>query len=260
MDEVNSLGASADIVWHKPAMASDGMVARRFVLNRGGAQVPGMLWMPEESPAASVPLVLACHGGSGHKQSAVVLDMVQALQERGSFAVCAIDGPVHGDRREVFDEGPTVRDEFRALWAAGGSIAGMVSDWQEALDAMLALPTIDKKAVGWYGLSMGAAYGIPLLAADPRIRVAVTGMWGSCRPGSEPLVLDAPRIQGQVLVQMKWDDPLFTREGQLHLFDRVGTQNKQLNVYPGGHTDPKGPQLEDAVAFLARHLAPASNG
>ncbi len=223
-----------------------------FHIDREGRRVPGCLWQP--SPAEGLAaLVLISHGGSGHKLSAVVTDMVAPLLARG-FAACAIDGPVHGERRSSFAEGPAVRDEFRALWAEGGSIAPMVADWRATLDLVSVQEGIDSHRIGWYGLSMGAAYGIPLLAADARIGVAVTGMWGSCRPGSAQLVVDAARIAVPTLFQQKWDDAVFTREGQLDLFDRIGTADKQLNVYPGGHTDPVGAQLDDAVNFLDRRL------
>ncbi|NBO90176.1 MAG: hypothetical protein EBU77_11080, partial [Betaproteobacteria bacterium] len=80
-----------------------------------------------------MPLVLVGHGGSGHKTSALVLDIVKRLLPAG-IAVAAIDGPVHGQRREVFVDGPVVRDEFRELWSQGGNVNAMVEDWQAALN------------------------------------------------------------------------------------------------------------------------------
>lgn len=224
-------------------------VRRDFVIHCNGRRVPGCLWHPEPC-ADPLPLVLIGHGGSGHKRCSGVLDIVDALLAVGGFAACAIDGPVHGERRATFAEGTVVRDEFRVLWAQGGSIDGMVEDWRVVLDAMCELDVVDADAVGWYGLSMGTAFGLPLIAADTRIRAAVVGMWGTSRPGSERLASDAPRIAARTLFQVKWDDPLFTREGQFEIFDLIGSPAKQLNCYPGGHVDPAGPQLEDAVAFL----------
>ena len=58
---------------------------------------------------------------------------------------------------------------------------------------------------------------------------------------------------------MKWDDPLFTRSGQFELFDGMGSAEKQLNAYPGGHVDPAGAQLDDAVTFLTRALRPGGH-
>ena len=59
---------------------------------------------------------------------------------------------------------------------------------------------------------------------------------------------------GPVLFQMKWDDQFFTREGQIDLFDRLGSEQKWLKVYMGGHVPVDGQQLDDIEDFLARKL------
>src|SRR5690606_38132895 len=118
--------------------------------------------------------------------------------------------------------------EFRALWARGDSVDPMVADWKATLDALSGRDEIDITRIGWYGLSMGTAYGIPLVAADKRISASVLGMWGVSRPeGSERLMADASKIVSNVMFQQKWDDPLFSREGQFELFDRLGSPDKQ---------------------------------
>ena len=157
-----------------------------------GRTVPAMCWVPEG--LTKRPLVLVGHGGSGHKDSQLVRDAALPLVERHGFVVAAIDGPVHGDRRATFADGPAVRDEFRELWARGDSIAPMLADWRATLDALCAWPVVDPTAIGWYGISMGTAYGLPFVASEPRIRAAVLGMWGTCRVASERLADDAPRI------------------------------------------------------------------
>jgi alpha-beta hydrolase superfamily lysophospholipase len=104
----------------------------------------------------------------------------------------------------------------------------------------------------WYGLSMGTAYGLPLLASEQRIGRAVLGMWGTSFVQSARLVADARSVRCPVLFQQKWDDELFTREGQLALFDALGTRDKRLHAYPGGHVPVAGEQMRDVVAFLAQ--------
>ncbi len=226
-----------------------------FAHDVGGRTVPVQCWTPEG--LVRRPLVLVGHGGSGHKDSQLVRDVAAPLVEQWGFVVVAIDGPVHGGRRPVFDAGPSVRDEFRALWAAGGSIGPMVADWRATLDVLSSWPEVDPDAVGWYGISMGTAYGLPFVAADKRLRAAVLGMWGTCRAGSEQLARDAGDITVPVLFQRQADDPLFTVEGQEDLYQRLGSGKKQLKVYPGTHVDPPGQQLQDIVEFLAAELEPA---
>lgn len=215
--------------------------------------VPLVWWVPTHAPAAC-PLVLVGHGGSGHKTSSLVLDIVRLLLPAG-IAVAAIDGPVHGDRRTVFADGPRVRDEFRDLWSQGGSVDTMVEDWQAAINHLCDHASIDVDRIAWYGISMGTAYGVPVVAADPRIRAAVLGMWGTCRQPSARLVRDAQAIRVPVLFQVKRSDAIFTPEGQQDLFDHIASPDKQFVAYDGGHTDPADEQLQDIAHFLRTQLS-----
>jgi dienelactone hydrolase len=228
------------------------MSERNFVCAVDGRSVPVHVWLPEsEQPR---PLVLVGHGGSGHKSSRFVLDAMQPLVHDHAFAVAAIDGPVHGDRRRHSVEPTIVRDEFRLLWDKGGSVEPMVADWRAVLDTLCSWGGIDFTAIGYYGLSMGTAYGLPLLAAEPRIQAAVIGMWGTSRANSERLVDDALRVHCPALFSLQWNDQFFTREGQFELFDALASPDKHMSIYPGGHVEPYGPRLDDIVQFLARRL------
>jgi len=239
--------------WTSAAVTEDGVTRREFAVEAEGRKVPGVLWLPAGAPA-QLPLLLAGHGGSGHKTSQLVLDFALPLARNQGCAVAAIDGPVHGARRAQFAEGLTVRDEFLALWRAGGSVDPMIADWRAAIDALTALPQIDPGAIGWYGVSMGTAYGLPLLAAEPRIRAAVLGMWGLSYPNSGRLGLEAPQVQCPLLFQQKWDDEIFSRESQIELFDKLGARDKRLKIYMGGHKNPEGEQLQDISDFLLTRL------
>jgi dienelactone hydrolase len=130
----------------------------------------------------------------------------------------------------------------------------MVADWQEAIEALIGSGGIEPAAIGWYGVSMGTAYGLPLAAADPRIKVALLGMWGVDFVNSQRLAQDAPKVHCPVLFQQKWDDQLFTREGRLELFHRLGSEEKWLKTYPGPPAPVAGEQLVDIEDFLARRL------
>jgi len=226
--------------------------AQQTTLTVHDRRVPLAWWTPTDTSTAC-PLVLVGHGGSGHKTSTLVLDIVNLLLPAG-IAVAAIDGPVHGGRRAVFADGPLVRDEFRELWSQGTSVDPMVEDWQAAIDHLCGLSSIDASRVAWYGISMGTAYGLPVVAADPRIRAAVLGMWGTCRQPSERLAADARAIQVPVLFQVKRSNAIFTPEGQQDLFDRIASAHKRYVAYDGGHTDPADQQLQDIAQFLQTQL------
>ena len=215
-------------------------------------QVPLSWWLPAPS-TDPCPLVLVGHGGSGHKTSSLVQDIVQRMVPAG-IAVAAIDGPVHGERRQVFADGPVVRDEFRELWSRGGAVDAMVEDWRAAVSHLCQFAAIDQQRIAWYGISMGTAYGLPVVAAEPRIKSAVLGMWGTCRTPNERLIADARRIQVPVLFQVKREDAVFTPEGQQDLFEKIASPRKEYVAYDGGHVDPSGQQLDDIAHFLQAHL------
>jgi hypothetical protein len=44
-------------------------------------------------------------------------------------------------------------------------------------------------------------------------------------------------------------------EGQSALFNLLKSREKRIVSYPGGHVDPKGEQLEEAIKFLQSYLA-----
>lgn len=231
---------------------------RAFTAQRDGHRIPGVLWLPAGARAA-LPLMLICHGGSGHKKSAIIQEISVAMVARG-FAAAAIDGPLHGERRAQIDEGPAVQGEFLSRWKSGPDNGGMtdiiVADWKAALDHLVTLPEIDGARIGWNGLSMGTAFGVPFLAAEPRVKAAVLGLWGLCYPMSERLAIDAARIACPVIFQMKWDDEIFTRQGQFDLFDKLGIADKRLTAYMGKHAGRGPEQRREAEVFLAERLAP----
>lgn len=232
---------------------SRGIAERTFTCAVEGRTAPVTVWLPMSQQRC--PLVLVGHGGSGHKRSEFVLDVVGPLVRERGFAVAAMDGPVHGDRRKTAAPPNTVRDEFRALWETGNSVEPMVADWRAVLDALCAFREIDPTRIGYYGLSMGTAYGLPLLASEPRLRAAVIGMWGTSRVNSQRLVKDAAAVRCPTLFSLQWNDELFTREGQFEVFDALATERKSMSIYPGGHVNPGGARLDDIVHFLARELA-----
>ena len=163
-----------------------------LAVTQHGNRVPAVYWLPV-SPCKGI--VLASHGGSGHKLSVAVQAIAAACVPRG-FAVLAIDGPVQGERRSDGNLDPSAaRQSFRDAWRAGVGRTSMAADWQAALDALLELPGHGGLPVGYIGVSMGTAYGVPLLAIDRRIQAAVLGLWGTTYPASEHLATHAKDIK-----------------------------------------------------------------
>ena len=226
----------------------------------GGREVPVALWWPAGETGASRGLVLVGHGGSQHKRAPAVIDVAETYARHHGFAVAAIDGPVHGARRTDWGAptkpaGATVISDFRALWRSDPQIEEMIEDWRAALTVIERTLGCTANPIGWHGLSMGTAYGLPLCAAEPRIRAAVLGKWGTTHPHGDRLLDAARQTDAAILFQMMLEDEIFSREGQLTLFDAIRSRRKRLAGYPGRHGDPDEDQFNDAARFLVQQLA-----
>lgn len=237
-----------------PIDSSPAVRCELSAVSAGERSVPIAVWRRADLTGRR-PLLLLGHGGSQHKTAPSVEDLAHLFAGRHGFVVAAIDGPIHGARREPLLTGPERQREFLALWARADCIDSMLADWRAALGVLLTRDDVDGEAIGWSGVSMGTAYGIPLLASEPRIRAAVLGMWGADDVNSERLAQLAPQVRCELLFMIKWNDQLFTREGQLELFDRLGSERKWLKAYPGEHTPLDATQIADLETFLVPRLA-----
>ncbi len=221
--------------------SNEGQIAeRQFVISGGEKPVPGMIWTPEAAKGP-LPLVLFGHGGSGHKRVARSLMLGRRLAGVSQFAMAAIDGPAHGDRKN-----PGEYDQNAAMTegTVGQVIDGMVADWCATLEDLTGLDLIDANRVAYAGFSMGTRFGIPFVAAaGDRLRCAALGK--NALESADPsraaasagprFKIDAPKIRIPVLFHMQWDDELFARESQCALFDLIASEDKRLIAYPGPH-------------------------
>jgi dienelactone hydrolase len=234
--------------------SSDGVTEQFFTLD----EIPGVLWTPE-APCRTRPLILLGHGGGQHKTAPGTVSRARRYAAEG-FAVVAIDAPSHGDRPKDEEFG-RIAAGMRAGLAAGGNpgvlVAGMhshlagraVADWQTVLTAVQRLDQVGLGPVGYCGLSMGCGLGIPLIAAEPRIRAAVLGLLGV-----HGLTEDAARITVPVQFLVQWDDQMVPRDQSLALFDALASAEKTLHANPGRHGDVPPFEVDDSLRFFARHL------
>ena len=228
---------------------------RDFIVQRGGNAIPGVVWQPLRATGAQ-PLVLLGHGGSGHKRSAKMMRMAEIFTGFGWWAA-AIDGPVHGVRGPVTD---ATHPAYREMWTRPTVVQDMIDDWTAVLDALTLLEGVDKNRIGYWGVSMGTMFGLPYVASETRIRAAVlgkAGMRGSSvqRSGIDRhFKLYAERVSVPVLFTMQWDDERFDRDGQIELYEALGSADKRLYAYPGRHSNDGPGGLEASAAFLHRYL------
>ncbi len=251
--------------WTGRLMADDGVDERSFQLSCAGGTVPGVVWLPS-SPISTPHLVMLGHGGSGHKRSERIASLARWFVSQAGLAAMAIDGPYHGDRLCP----PLTPPEYQARIAAEGIdlvLDRMAEEWRAAVAAVGAERLVDTTGLGYLGMSMGTRFGLPVAAAlGDELRCVVLGKFGLRQSPALHQGLDAPErvasdarhVTAPVLFHIQWDDEVFPRDGQLALFDLLGSPEKELIGYSGAHAETKSTAIILWREFVARGLAPHS--
>jgi dienelactone hydrolase len=221
----------------------------RFDIKVDGEVVPAILWTPQGAEGTR-PLVLFGHGGQQNKRIDNILRSARDLVTTEHYAVLAIDGPGHGDR---------VRRPAPAAGAAPQP-TNMTAEWMAAVDAVQKLDYVGKGPVGYWGVSMGARFGIPLVANDSRIVAAVLGLFGLFEEGRvvpKGFGDDVRKIKVPLIFVFQRNDTLMTLQNGIDLYDAFGSKEKAMHINPGGHTGIPVSEQETWKSFFVNHLGKA---
>jgi pimeloyl-ACP methyl ester carboxylesterase len=236
--------------------SSDGVVERDFTVG----EIPGVLWSPA-SGSGRAPLVLMGHGGGTHKKWPGMAGRARRLVTDGGFTVAAIDAPGHAGRPQTATDEQEIA-AMRQVMVAGEPVGPIVArynadiaqravpEWQAILDSLQELPEIGTDgSVGYFGLNMGTAIGVPLVAVEPRITAAVFGIFWH-----HSLAQTARQITIPIEFVMQWDDEHIDRQSGLALFDAFASEEKTLHANAGRHKELPRFEADSAARFFARHL------
>lgn len=228
-----------------------------YTIGVDGRTVPGVAWIPSSAPSPC-PAVLIGHGGTfggtGHKRAEGQVRLAHLLAERHGVAATAIDMPGAGDRPEAAAEakrreGMTIEDALADLWTET-SITETIADWKGAIAHLQGELGLGDAPLGYWGLSGGTMFGLPLVANEPRIRVAVLGL-----NGAVPMMMQhAPNVRCRVLYIHNLDDEFGPTETGLTLFGAIGSTDKRFHAFPGGHGNIPLDEIEYCAFFLAQAL------
>lgn len=241
--------------------ASDLVLDRSFTVG----EVPGVLWSPT-SAVPGTPLQLMGHGGGLHKRSPGLVARARQAVLRDGHHVAAIDAPGHGERTPSRQDKDWVDALLRAreLGDPFDSIIGpfntsladrAVPEWQMTIDALQSLPEIGEEApIGYSGMTVASAIGIPLVAVEQRIRAAIFG-----GVFVYDALLEAARtVTIPIEFLLPWDDAEIDRQPGLAVFDAFASREKTLIGFPGSHFDVPTERVD--TGFFRRHLGTSPLG
>ncbi len=237
-----------------------GVVERRFDLKVGNEIVPGMLWLPEGASGPR-PKVLFGHGGSQHKKVAHIPSFAKRLASHG-WASVAIDAPDHGDRAPEEDKALDAIERAQRAQKRLRNLSGhdlkarqelAVTEWKATIDAVEALDDVGDGPTGYWGVSMGTIFGVPLLAAEPRIRCAVLGLIG-VGGGGRSYEDKAKAITIPLQFMLQWQDELVTPDRGIKLYETFGSTDKTLLANQGAHAAVPPFMFAINDDFYQRHL------
>ena len=228
--------------------------AKDFIIEGDNLERPvtGAIWL-SNSQSKKISLVLCGHGASGDRYQEPIPYLARQLGSLDDTAILSIDGPVHGLRMIA----PGGREAFFKEMQNPNFIDHMVRDWTIAYETVVSEYDFKPEKLGYFGLSMGTMFGIPLLASNLNFDTAVIGLCGSSGAASligTRLLEDAAKISHPTFFIMQLEDELFDREGYLALFDALGAEDKRLHANPGLHPEVPTEEIDFSIDFLNQHL------
>ncbi|MGD8417586.1 MAG: hypothetical protein PVH91_11050 [Pseudomonadales bacterium] len=246
----------------------DGVSQRDFSVEVDGRTVPCVLWSPGDAEGPRNLIVMG-HGGSQHKKTENIRVRAVDYARRLGWATVVADAPGHGDRisredaarlaretgarvtGQAVEDPSTLEKRFGQMAERGRQAA---AEWKVMLDAVQALDFVGHdRPVGYWGVSMGTAFGVPFVASEPRITCAVFGLAG-LRKGATYLEEAAGRISIPLQFVFQWDDAVASRDGGIALFNAFGSKEKTMHINPGGHMEIPGFERTAWYEFFTRHM------
>ena len=236
----------------------------RFEYSSRGDRVPGRLLLPALA-TQTVPLILLQHGTRGSKE-AVYLDVAAPWVKAGA-AVASIDFPLHGERTSAklserffgtLDSGSVEADEgareiANLLWVDFTKQA--VTDLRRSLDALTGHEEIDADRVGFGGFSLGGIIGALFCSVEPRVRGATLALAGGGLgpPEIDPCAAIGDMAPRPLLFLNTLEDQRIPRTATDALYAAAGDP-KQIEWFPGGHTDLPGRAMKSMWQFFCEVL------
>lgn len=244
-----------------------------------GVEGYGLWFVPAERRFDRMPVVIACHGGSGTPEvvSGFVMDSANynhMVERACAYGVAVFAPQLFMWNQEIYGPEYDRQKAANAMTQLGGGITAFeITLILRGLDAVLAdLPEADPDRIGFIGLSYGGMYAIASAACDTRIKCVLSSCWLNDRAefnwtdwaykGASESFFDAetaalihPR---PLFVECGRQDPTFTRPGAEEAFRKLenyyasaGPADLKCRFFDGVHELGKD---AEGYEFFMKHL------
>src|SRR6476646_6404728 len=166
-----------------------------------GERVPALLFVPRAD--GPLPLILLGHGAHQSKDDPIAQLLARTIARGVPAGVALMDCPGHGERRLAGSSDTEFVRDVRRRMGDPECDRALTADWSAVASAARAAAPIVSGPTGYAGFSMGALFGLSIVADLPDVRAAVFALGGT-RPADEggnaarnARVLDGARRLGE---------------------------------------------------------------
>jgi pimeloyl-ACP methyl ester carboxylesterase len=217
---------------------------------------PALLFVPS-GEHESLPLVLLGHGAHLSKDDPFMQILAKTFCRGVPAAVALMDCPGHGERRAPGSTDDEFDADVQRRLADPGNYRRVRDDWVAVEQAARAAGARVTGPAGYAGFSMGAMFGLAVVADLPSVVAAVFALGGlTADERRNALIRDGARRLGdrEVLMLNMTRDEHFPMAGALEVFESIPGP-RRMGVWPGGHVDIPPEAVNLGVEFFRRTLA-----
>ena len=147
----------------------------------GGGPAPALLFVPRSEPGTPLPLVLLGHGAHQSKDDEIAQLLARAIARGVPAGVALMDAPGHGELRIAGSSDAEYDRDVRRRMGDPDGDAALVAEWTAVAAAARAAAPVLSGALGYAGFSMGALFGLSIVADLPDVRAALFALGGVLR-------------------------------------------------------------------------------
>jgi dienelactone hydrolase len=224
----------------------------------GGERIIVYVYLPRNSSPPYQPIVFFPGGDSQVLPSSRTLRLTETefIMRSGRALVFPVYKGTY--ERRVAVTGVNARREL---------VMQRVKDAQRVVDYIETRKDLDAGHIGYFGISLGSAYGIFFTAVEPRFKASALlagGFPGFNLQTEMDLINFAPRVHVPTLMvngNRDFSNPLETSQRPMFRFLGVADADKRHAVLEGGHLPPDiQAVMREVVDWFDRYLGPVSIG